>query len=77
MTDALPIASIRREAWVVTLVYHRPTILLERARERGCSTLDGRGMLVHQGARAFTIWTNMQAPVDAMRQALDEALRGT
>jgi shikimate 5-dehydrogenase len=34
-------------------------------------------MLVHQGARAFALWTNMPAPVDAMRQALDAALRGT
>jgi shikimate dehydrogenase len=77
ITDTLPLDAIRREAWVTTLVYHRPTILLESARERGHPTLDGRGMLVHQGARAFAIWTNMQAPVEAMRHALDEALRGT
>jgi shikimate dehydrogenase len=77
LTDGLPIASIRREAWVVTLVYHRPTILLERAQQLGHPTLDGRGMLVHQGARAFAIWTNQPAPVAAMRHALDEALRGT
>jgi shikimate dehydrogenase len=77
LTKTLPIASIRREAWVVTLVYHRPTLLLERARELGHPTLDGRGMLVHQGARAFAIWTKRQAPVDAMRNALDDALRGT
>ncbi len=77
VTDTLPLDAIRGNTWVATLVYHRPTILLERARERGQPTLDGRGMLVHQGARAFAIWTNMPAPIDAMRQALDDALRGT
>jgi len=77
MTDTVPLDAIRKDAWVASLVYHRPTMLLERARDRGNPTLDGRGMLVHQGARAFAIWTNMPAPVDAMRQALDSALRGT
>lgn len=77
MTDTVPLDAVRRDVWISSLVYHRPTILLERARERGHPTLDGRGMLVHQGARAFGIWTNMTAPVDAMRQALDSALRGT
>jgi len=77
MTDTIPLDAVRPEAWVATLVYHRPTLLLERARERGHPTLDGRGMLVHQGARAFGIWTNLTAPTDAMRLALDNALRGT
>lgn len=77
MTDTIPLDALRKDAWVTTLVYHRPTLLLERARDRGHPTLDGRGMLVHQGARAFALWTNLPAPVDAMRQALETALRGT
>ena len=77
MTDTIPLDALRKSAWVTTLVYHRPTSLLERARDRGHPTLDGRGMLVHQGARAFALWTNMPAPIEAMRQALDAALRGT
>lgn len=77
MTDTIPLDAVRPGAWIASLVYHRPTLLLERARERGHPTLDGRGMLVHQGARAFAIWTNRTAPVEAMRQALDDALRGT
>ena len=77
LVDALPLEALRHEAWVATLIYHRPTLWLERARERGHSAVDGRAMLVHQGARAFTIWTNRAAPLDAMRQALDDALRGT
>jgi shikimate 5-dehydrogenase len=31
-------------------------------------------MLVHQGARAFTIWTGMPAPVAVMTRALDASL---
>jgi shikimate dehydrogenase len=62
---------------VATLVYHRATLLAERARAGGHSTLDGRAMLVHQGARAFAIWTGQPAPIDVMTRALDDSLRGT
>lgn len=75
--DGLPLDALAPGAWVTSLIYHRPTILLERARDRGHSTVDGRAMLVHQGARAFTIWTGAPAPIDAMSRALDAALRGT
>ena len=72
--DALPLDALPAAAWAATLVYHRRTIWLERASARGHSTVDGRAMLVHQGARAFTIWTGRPAPVEAMTRALDEAL---
>lgn len=32
--------------------------------------LDGRGMLLHQGARAFRLFTGQEAPVDVMRKSL-------
>lgn len=72
--DALPLAALRPTATVASLVYHRAPRLLERARAAGHSTLDGRGMLVHQGARAFALWTGRAAPIAAMRSALDHAL---
>jgi shikimate dehydrogenase len=75
--DGLPLDTLRAQAWVASLIYHRPTIVLERAKERGHSTVDGRAMLVHQGARAFSIWTGSPAPIDRMTRALDDALRGT
>jgi shikimate dehydrogenase len=71
---ALPLDALAAGAWVATLVYHRATILLERARARGHSTVDGRAMLVHQGARAFTLWTGCPAPVARMAEALDASL---
>lgn len=73
-TDALPIEALPAGAWVASLIYHRRTELLERAAGRGHSILDGRPMLVHQGARAFTLWTGMPAPVDVMMRALDQSL---
>jgi shikimate dehydrogenase len=79
LVDGLPIDELRPHAWVSTLIYHRSTILLERAKERGHSTVDGRAMLVHQGASAFSIWTASPARnvIAAMTRALDDALRGT
>jgi len=75
--DALPLDALPAGAWVTTLVYHGKTRLLERASQRGCSILDGRGMLLHQGARSFLIWTGVAPPLHAMQQALDAALAGT
>jgi shikimate dehydrogenase len=40
----------------------------------GAKWSDGLGMLLHQGAAAFTIWTGREAPLDVMRQALAGAL---
>jgi shikimate dehydrogenase len=75
--DALPLDDLRKDARIATLVYHRRTILLQRAIDRGYSTIDGRGMLVHQGARAFAHWTGMLPPIQAMQRALDASLGGT
>jgi shikimate dehydrogenase len=46
------------------------TVFLKEAESRGAKTLDGLGMLVYQGAIGFTMWTGLEAPVDAMYQAL-------
>ena len=37
---------------------------------RGARTVDGLGMLLHQGAAAFEQWTGRSAPVAVMREAL-------
>ena len=73
-TAQLPLDALAPTARVATLVYHRRTNLIERASTRGHSTIDGRAMLVHQGARAFTIWTQIPAPIAEMARALDESL---
>jgi shikimate dehydrogenase len=56
---------------VADLVYQpRRTALLELAAASGAATVDGVGMLVHQGAIAFERWTGTTAPVDVMRAAV-------
>lgn len=75
--DSLPLDALPSHAWVSTLVYHRTPLLLERAKARGHTVLDGRAMLVHQGARAFTIWTGRPAPIEVMTRALANSIAGT
>jgi len=56
---------------VCDLTYNpRQTVLLQAATAQGARTLDGTGMLVHQGALAFEYWTGQEAPVEVMRTAL-------
>jgi len=50
------------------------TKLLAEARAAGCKTANGIGMLVHQGAKAFEIWTGKTAPVDVMRRAVETSV---
>jgi shikimate dehydrogenase len=56
---------------VYDIVYTPPvTPLMQAATERGCQTLGGIGMLVHQGAIAFEKWTGVTPCTETMRQAL-------
>ena len=50
------------------------TRLLREANEAGATTVDGAWMLLFQGVEAFEIWTGRDAPVDAMNEALRDAL---
>ena len=55
---------------VVDLVYHPPvTPLVAAARERGAQGINGLGMLIHQAAHAFRLWTSEEPPVEAMSAA--------
>jgi shikimate dehydrogenase len=52
------------------LIYGRRTAFLTAAARAGRPTLDGAGMLLHQGAAAFQMWTGCAAPLTVMRAAL-------
>jgi shikimate dehydrogenase len=55
---------------VFDLVYNpRQTKLLQQARAVGAKGIGGLGMLVHQGAAAFGLWTGEKAPVETMYEA--------
>ncbi|RRI05037.1 shikimate dehydrogenase [Mesorhizobium tamadayense] len=63
-------ALLRPECWVADIVYFPlETELLAAARQRGCRTLNGEGMAVHQAARAFELFTGIQPDVDRMKAA--------
>lgn len=70
--ERLPIQLLPKKAVVTDLVYSpRETTVLRAASKRGLQTVDGLGMLLHQGAIAFERWTKKKAPVDVMRKALE------
>jgi len=68
--------SLKQTRAVYDMIY-RPaeTKLLTAAKAAGCKTANGLGMLLHQGAKAFEIWTGQPAPLDVMRKALESAVQ--
>lgn len=60
----------RRLAVVDVVATAEVTPLVRRAKASGCVVVDGLLMLLHQGARAFRLWTGLDAPIAAMRAAL-------
>ncbi len=62
---------------VVDLVYHPVrTPLLRAAESAGAATATGVGMLVHQAALQFQLWTGQAAPIEVMAAAAHEAIEG-
>jgi shikimate dehydrogenase len=47
--------------------------LRREAETAGAKWSDGLGMLLHQGAAAFSLWTGREAPLPIMREALESA----
>lgn len=70
-----PVARCRSTAIVADIVY-RPleTQLLRAARMRGLTAMDGLGMLIHQGARAFELWFGVMPSAAKARARLEAAL---
>ena len=67
-----------RGAVVFDLVYlPAQTRFLRDAERAGARTIGGIGMLVHQGAAAFELWTGRDAPTQVMVEATEAALRET
>lgn len=59
---------LRSDLFVSDVVYSPPsTPFLESAQAAGCRTMNGLGMMLHQGAAAFELWTGKAMPVDAVR----------
>ena len=80
--DPLPLDQkqfpINKARAVYDMIY-RPaeTPLLKQAKQAGCRTANGLGMLLYQGARSLEIWTGKSAPLAAMREALEKNIYGS
>lgn len=60
--------------FVADVVYNpRETLLIKNAKERGCQTMNGLGMLLYQGAEAFQLWTGQEMPIDVVRPVLENS----
>jgi shikimate dehydrogenase len=71
----LPADALRSGHVVVDLVYEPvESGLLAAARSAGARTVDGVGMLVHQAAHAFHLWTGVEPPIGVMESAARAAL---
>jgi shikimate dehydrogenase len=71
--DACPLDPVflHQGLTVCDIIYNpEKTMLLQEAEKLECKTMNGIGMLVNQGAKAFEIWTGKEAPLDHMRQSL-------
>jgi shikimate dehydrogenase len=62
-------AKLHNGQFVYDTVYPVETPLLLEARARGLRAAGGLGMLVHQGALSFSLWTDVEPPLDVMRAA--------
>ncbi len=69
----IPDASFLRPDLIVSDVVYAPreTELLRMAKEVGCKTLNGLGMMLFQGAAAFELWTGQEMPIEYMKEKLD------
>jgi shikimate dehydrogenase len=72
----VPVDAIQPGTIVVDMVYKPPvTRLVEEARARGADAHGGLGMLLHQAALSFEIWTGQAPPLEAMSAAAVSELR--
>ena len=71
-----PLAGTTLAGKVVLDLAYRPggTDLFARAWREGAMAVQGEEMLLHQGARSFTLWTGLEAPLEPMRRALRQAM---
>ena len=69
--SAVPARAMRPGQTVCDLMpVRRETATLAAARAAGARCVRGIGMLVHQGAAAFRIWTGLEPDVAAMAEAI-------
>ncbi len=76
-SQTLVTSDMMHRGLVVNDIVYKPleTRLLREAKRAGARTINGLGMLVHQGALSFEIWTGKRAPIKVMDAAARKELR--
>jgi shikimate dehydrogenase len=70
--EGIDLSGLPTDARVYDMVYSRTgTALVKDAAAMGLRSVNGLGMLVAQGERAFEIWIGQKPPEGVMRHALD------
>ncbi len=73
--DKLPLSDtsfLHSKLAVFDLIYSpKETKLLKEAKNRGAQSYNGLGMLIHQGAIAFELWTHKEMPVGLIREMIE------
>jgi shikimate dehydrogenase len=75
--EAVPLPfEVFRQGQVASDLIYNPveTLFLKKAGQAGADTVNGMGMLLHQGTLAFELWTGAVAPLEVMRAALKKEL---
>ena len=62
---------------VVADIVYQPeeTKLLALAKQAGCLTVNGLGMLIHQAASAFELWTETKLPIKEVKEAVKNQIK--
>ena len=68
--------NINSNTIVYDLIYNpSPTPFLKFCDKKGCMTIDGKQMLIAQGAKSLSFWTNgLEVPFEVMNDAIKEYL---
>ena len=71
--SVVPDKSFFRPELIVVDVPYSPleTTMRKMAKEVGCKTMNGLGMMLFQGDAAFHLWTGKHMPIDHMKEVLD------
>ena len=68
--ESLPVPRMGAASVVVDLLYHPAvTPLQTQAREAGATVFGGIGLLLHQAALSFELWTGQHPPLEVMSAA--------
>jgi shikimate dehydrogenase len=71
----VPKEMLQKNMVVMDAIYNPlETRLLKSARAKGCTTISGLEMFIHQGAEQFRLWTGLDPHVDLMRTVVKNAL---